>query len=207
MFSDAYTKIAANQCGDLINQLNLLVEGSPYNPKNLRILAHHLPFYKGYSLFEITDASVNPERSVSLIGRDDFKNTSLYLLNGTNEAIYSLNTAVPVSLNEKNIRTYVMFFFAYVYGRFGKFKIIEHVDDIIWREQPSSAGRKALSKMIEPLKIKSHTQENDFVLSASIIFKDTLFESNIQIAADGKINLTNQEMLVEDIPVLEEVLN
>jgi len=206
MFSDAYTTLQAEQCGGLIDQLNSLVEGSAFEPEKLRIITHHLPFYKDYALFEVTDISVNPERSISFIGRTDFKNNSLYVLNGTNEAIYVLNDKVQIGLTDKNIKTYLLFFFHYVRGRFGQFKIIEHVDDIVWREEPSQGGRKAIAKMVEPLTVKSVSEQGDFTLKASIIFKDTLFESDITIAKDGKVNLHNQEMLVEDIPVLDDTI-
>lgn len=206
MFSDAYTVIDPKNADVLLEQLNSLVEGSQFEPKDLHILTHHLPFYSEYALFEVTDISTHPERSISFIGKTDFKNDNLYILNGTNESIYALNEKLPIALTDKNVRTYVLFFFAYVRGRFGQFKIIEHIDDIQWREEPSLSGRKALAKMIEPLAIKSVAENGDFTLSASIVFKDTLFEADIIVSMDGKINLSNQEMLVEDIPVLDDTI-
>ncbi len=205
MFSDAYTTLQPEKSQDLLDQLNALVEGSAFEANKLRILTHHLPFYKSHSLFEVTDLSVSPERSISFIGRNDMKNENLYILNGTNEAIYVVNKIEPIALTQNNVRTYVKFFFSYVRGRFGQFKIIEHVDDIQWREEPSLSGLRALGKMIEPLTIKAE-DNGEFTLKSSIVFKDTLFESDVVIAKDGKINLANQEMLVEDIPVLDETI-
>ena len=202
MFTDAYTKLNPENCHELIEQLNSLVDGSAFTPNTLRILSHDLPFYQDYALFEVADLSVTPERIIHFIARRDFKNDKLYILNGTNEAIYALNESAPISLSDETVVTYILFFFSYVRGRFGQFKIVQHIDDIIWREEPSTAGKKALSKMIEPVAIKDKNDQS-YILSSNIVFKDTLFESDIVVAHDGKINLSNQEMLVEDIPVVD----
>ncbi len=73
-----------------------------------------------------------------------------------------------------------------------------------WREEPAPAGRRALSKMIVPMEIKSTDADGISYLSASIIFKDSLFESDVSVTSDGTVSLSNQELLVEDIPVLDD---
>jgi hypothetical protein len=58
--------------------------------------------------------------------------------------------------------------------------------------------------MVFPLTLKSEKQDDNFYLSASIIFKDSLFESDIMVSPQGDVSLSNQELLVEDIPVLDD---
>ena len=58
--------------------------------------------------------------------------------------------------------------------------------------------------MIEPLRVSSEDSES-FTLKSSIIFKDSLFEADVIVKKDGQITLTRQEILVEDIPVLDDV--
>jgi hypothetical protein len=201
MFQDSFTKIEHGAAAKILDLLNPLLDGSPFDPALARILSHKMPFYKGYGLIEVTDYDVNPPRRVSFIYKED--ENAAFILNGTNEPIYELNKKAPIYLDDKNIFLYARFFFHYVRGRFGRFLIVENVEEVDWKEEPSSAGKKALAKMIKPVSLKS-TTENEFMLTANIVFKDSLFESDIQVKSDGTVNLTNQELLVEDIPVLDD---
>ena len=201
MFSDAYIEIKDGDAAALLDKLNPQLDGAPFDPVKSRILSHSLSFYPDYTLYEVNDFDNIPPRIVSFIkGKDD----SIYILDGTNEVIYGLNQLQPVQFTDDNIITYMRFFLHYVRGRFGRFNIVENVEDIRWREEPSPAGRKALGRMIEPLILKNKDENGDYHLKASIIFKDSLFESDILIKKDGNLSLNNQEMLVEDIPVLDD---
>ena len=205
MFSDAYNTIEHGSAATILDKLNPLLDGSPFDSAKSRLISHSLPFYKGMSLYEVSDFQNDPPRIISFIAKDsDADLGEIYILNGTNEPIYALNKVASINITPENIRTYVRFFFHYVRGRFGRFNIIENVDEIKWREEPSPAGRKALSKMIQPLDIKNMDDQGKYHLTSSIIFKDSLFESDVAVLKDGTVNLSNQEMLVEDIPVLDD---
>jgi hypothetical protein len=83
--------------------------------------------------------------------------------------------------------------------------IVDNVDDIDWREEPAPAGRKALGKMIEPLRVKSREADGTTIFSLSIVFKDSLFAAEAHLKPDGTLSLHNEELLVEDIPVADDV--
>ena len=57
--------------------------------------------------------------------------------------------------------------------------------------------------MIAPLMISSKDEE-EWSLISSMVFKDSLFETEINVQMDGTVRLSNQEILVEDIPVLDD---
>ena len=202
MFQDSFIQIEHGDAAKILDILNPLLDGSPFDPALARILSHKLSFYDGYDLVEVTDYDVNPPRRISFVYKNSDK-PEAHILNGTNEPIYALNEKAPLAITSENVYLYVRVFFHYVRGRFGRFLIVENVEEIDWKEEPSPAGKKALSKMIMPLTLKSSTDEN-FQLTASIVFKDSLFESDIYVQSDGNVNLTNQELLVEDIPVLDD---
>ncbi len=203
MFTDSYTQIEHGAAAEILDQLNPLLDGAPFDPAVVRILSHDLPFYNGYSLIEVTDHDVNPSRQISFIYKNSAGGDRIYLLNGQNEVIYHLNQLAPIFLNEETIKLYVRFFFNYVRGRHGKFIIVENIDDVKWREEPAPAGRKALGKMIQPIELKNITENGTYQLSTSIVFKDSLFESDISVDENGNVTLSNQELLVEDIPVID----
>lgn len=204
MFSDSYTQIEHGTAAEILDQLNPLLDGAPFDPAMARILSHDLPFYNGYSVVEVTDHDVNPPRQVSFVYKNSVGGDRVFILNGQNEIIYFLNKHVPIFLNEENIKLYIRFFFSYVRGRHGRFIIVENVDEVDWREEPAPAGRKALSKMIVPINLKNIGADGVYHLSASIVFKDSLFESDINVDENGTVSLSNQELLVEDIPVIDD---
>jgi hypothetical protein len=39
-----------------------------------------------------------------------------------------------------------------------------------------------------------------------MIFKDSLFRSTVQVAPDGMVSLTDEELVVEDMPVVDDLL-
>lgn len=205
MFQDSFKLIENGDAAKILDQLDPLLDGSPYDPAIARILSHPLPFYDGYNLVEVSDYDVNPPRKISFIYKEREKD-AITILNGKNEPIYAVNKVAPITLDDKNIFLYARFFFHYVRGRFGQFHIVENVEEINWKEEPSPAGKKALSKMISPLKLKPKNGD-EYHLTASIVFKDSLFETDIKVQTNGQVDLLNQELLVEDIPVLDDTLS
>lgn len=167
-----------------------------------QVMVHDLSFYKGYFLTEITHGDVHPPLIRSAICNDKGE---VHILNGTNDIIYKLNEKAPLILNDETAPDYIKFFFHYVRGKHGRFLIIDNVDDIDWREEPAPAGRKALSRMIEPLAKKSVLENGDAVYIASMIFKDSLFQAEVHIRPDGHLSLNKEELLVEGIPVADDL--
>jgi hypothetical protein len=129
----------------------------------------------------------------------------VHVLDWGNAAIYKLNKSVPIALNEETMVDYIRFFFTYVRGSHGRFIVIDSVDDIDWKEEPAAAGRKALGKMIEPLRLKAQQADGTNIFILSIIFKDSLFQAEAHLAPDGSLSLRNEELLVEDIPVADDL--
>lgn len=202
MFADKFSKVENSDAVSFLEKLNPMLDGSSFSHLDVTILKHSLDFYSNCDFIEINDKNVYPPRILHLIHNTAGDN--YHILDGTNEVLYQLNQTVPIQLNEDNIVTYVRFFFCYVRGKHGVFQIIDGVDDVHWKEEPAPNARKALGQMIEPLNLVAVTDSGEFALRASIIFKDSLFESSILVKKNGEVSLTNQEILVEDIPVLDD---
>jgi hypothetical protein len=165
-------------------------------------MIHNLSFYENYFIAEISRHDQQPPITRVAVCNDKGE---INVLNWSNQPIMDLNKKVPITLNESNTADYVRFFFHYVRGSHGRFIIIDSVDDIDWREEPAAAGRKALGKMIEPLHIKKREADGTVIFAASLIFKDSLFAAEAHVKPDGTISLHSEELLVEDIPVADDL--
>jgi len=81
---------------------------------------------------------------------------------------------------------------------------VENVDDLNWRDDPPPSARKAVSELIDPL-ILEKEDKDAFYLRGCMMFKDSLFKSLIKVESDGMVSLHEEELLVEDMPVLDDV--
>lgn len=202
MFADAFIKLDPVQSARIVNLINPKLD-IKFDPNKAGVMTHALPFYEGYFLAEISSHDTNPPATRFALCNND---GDVHVLNWTNDVIFKLNKTLPVHLNDDTIMDYVRFFFTYVRGSHGRFLIIDNVDDIDWREEPAPAGRKALSKMIEPMELVKKETDGTNVFRVSIIFRDSLFRAEARVKPDGHIVMSNEELLVEDLPVADDVI-
>ncbi len=200
MYQEAFAKLELAEIATILDQVNAGIDGTVFDPVETVILAQDLPFYKGYRLLDIADhASMPPMRRYVIYKPDDF-----VILDFTNEPIYALNQKVPISLTEETVTDYARFFFSYVRGRHGRFVITESVDDIHWKEDPPPSARKAIGKMLFQVKVLGNDDDGSFNLKSCMVFKDSLFQAKIKVQKNGFVALSDEELLVEDIPVLDD---
>lgn len=184
----------------LLEEINPVIDGGNFSPASATVLAQDISFYPGYRFLEIADFSVQPPRKRFVI----YKSNDIVALDGTNEPLYALNERAPITLNDDTVGGYVRFFFTYVRGRHGRFLITETVDDIQWREEPPPAARKAIGKILNPVTVTGRNAEGDFVLSLCMMFKDSLFKATVTVKPHGVVALSDEELLIEDMPVLDD---
>lgn len=201
MFKDAFIKLDSAKAAKMAETANPHFD-IKFDPERTTVMTHALSFYPGWFIAELTDHDQSPPVMRVAVCSDE---GAVVALNWSNAPIYKLNKSVPLKLDDNTLLDYVRFFFTFVRGAHGRFLIVDNVDDIDWREEPAPAGRKALSKMIEPLTLKSREADGTSIFTASIIFKDSLFASDIVVKTDGHIEMRNEELLVEDIPVADDV--
>lgn len=200
IFQEAFKKLELEEVALVLDQIAPLLEDTVFDPIETVINAVELTFYPGQRLLDIGDYTLMPPlRRFAVHGRD-----SSVVLNFTNEPIYHLNKTIPIHLDEKTVLDYVRFFFSFVRGKHGRFLMVENIDDIQWKEDPPPPARKAIGKMIKPLCITNVPEEKTYLLQACMMFKDSLFRCDIRVDKDGRVTVKNEELLVEDMPVLDD---
>ena len=203
MFQDAFVKLESPEVEQLLSDVNPSLEGASFEANTTTVMVYDLPFYPGYRFVDISNYQEHPSVHRYLI----YKPGEITVLNWSNEPIYQLNQNVPIQLNDSNVFEYVRFFFTYVSGRHGRFIISENVDDIQWREEPPPAARKAIGQMIGPLKLLNKESDGTYNIEASMMFKDSLFKAQIHVKPNGLVSLSNEELVIEDMPVLDDVFD
>ena len=199
MFDRAFEKLEGNAAKAMLDLINPKLDRGPF-PGGAQVLKYDLSFYEGYSLIQITDHMIHPPQNAAAL----IKEREVIILDWTNAPIYTLNENVPVKLTQDTVKEFVKFFFTYVAGRHGRFLICDGVDDVAWKDEPAPAARKAIAQMIKPVTITARDPDGTFHLRANMMFKDSLFESNIHVTPQGQVSLSGEELLVEDMPVMED---
>lgn len=200
MFQEAFTKLEVEETAIILDEVNPKLEGTPFDPLGTTVLAHDLPFYPGFRILDIADHSISPPLHRYVL----YKPGQPVVLDFTNEPIYQLNRALPIKLDDNNVTDYVRFFFSYVRGRHGRFIVTESVDDIKWKDEPPPAARKAIGKMLEPVQIKEKLGGGIYHLIARVMFRDALFKTNVHVVPNGDVALSDEELLIEDMPVQDD---
>lgn len=198
--ADQFVKLDLLECETVLEEINPALKGSHFHPATVTILANEPSFYPGYRFLDLADYETVPNIRKFVL----YKPGHVVVLNWTNEPIYVLNEKAPIHLDETTVADYVRFFFTYVRGRHGRFIITESVEDVMWRDEPPPAARKAIGKMLEPLHIVERGPVGDFKLVARMMFKDSLFKTTVNVQANGLVNLSDEELLIEDMPVLDD---
>jgi hypothetical protein len=200
MFKEAFEKLDLANVATILDSVNPLVQGMQFDPVETTIMAVNTPFYPGYRLLDVADYSSMPATHRYVL----YSPKKAMVLNFTNDPIYSLNHEAPITLDESNVPEYVRFFFSFVRGRHGRFILCENVDDIHWKEDPPPQARKAIGKMVIPITLVKTNADGSYELQATMVFKDSLFKSGVTVKKDGIVSLHNEELLIEDMPVLDD---
>ncbi len=201
MFQDAYIKLDRLEVEDVLEKTKKSFDGIAFNAENTVIMSRDLPFYAGYRFYDMADHTHMPPARRFLLMKDN----DIVVMDFTNTPIYGLNAKVPIELTRDTVKDYVRFFFTFVRGRHGRFIIVETVDDIAWREEPPPAARKSISKLIKPIAFHSSDKgDGSFFMQAQMMFRDSLFQADVLVKPDGLVQLSNESLLIEDMPVLDD---
>lgn len=202
MFRGAFKKLEKDEAGELLSLINPHLDTAPFAADRASVMVFPLPFYPGYTFAEMTNHGALPPITAHVV----YKGADVTVLNWTNVPIYALNKKVPVQLTDNNVADYARFFFAHVRGQQGRFLIIDTVDDIDWKEDPPASARKAIGKMLEELHITGRDTGGTWHLLGRMIFRDSLFQAHIHVTPDGQVSMSNEELLVDDMPIMDDTL-
>ncbi|MGE0109409.1 MAG: hypothetical protein AB7S81_06580 [Bdellovibrionales bacterium] len=173
-----------------------------------------LPFYEEYKLYALTDMTLPPPNVRYVL----YKPGDLNIMNWTNEPIYSVNEKAPIKLDRKTLVPYAKFFFHFVRGQLGRFIIVEKPEEVTWLDGATDQEKADVAEKLMAVTYKGIGRDNLFTLTATVLFKNALFRTDIKVApyetevfdselganeefTIGQMKLTNEDLLLEDLHV------
>jgi hypothetical protein len=178
------------------------------------IQAAELEFYDEYKLYAISDTTLPAPNTRYML----YKSGDVSLMNWTNEPIYSINERAPIKIDRKTCIPYARFFFHFVRGQLGRFIIVEKPEEVVWLSNATDKEKADVAERLMPVSYKGIGRDNLITLTATVVFKNALFKTDIKIApfemdvfdpelgapehfTIGQMKLTNEDLLLEDLNV------
>ena len=202
MFQELYEKLDKKKKSDILNLIAKDIVPVVLDEENATVIRCPVDFYPDYSLYEIADNNVMPPMRRFFMINDD--HDKVFAVEYSRASIHELNEACGLYLTEDNVRAYLKFFFNFSRGRHGRFLVLDNVDDIQWQEDPPLAARRAIASMIMPIEIYKVGADQSYDCHACFVFKDSLIKANVKIHQNGQIEIHNEEILVEDMPIIDD---
>jgi hypothetical protein len=173
-----------------------------------------LPFYNEFRLYALSDLVLPQPNTRYML----YKPGDVSLMDWTNEPIYSVNERAPIRVDRRTAIPYAKFFFHYVRGQLGRFIIVERPDEMVWLSNAGAREKAEVAARLMPVTWKGVGSDNLFTLTATMVFKNALFRTEIRIApyemdafdeeigehehfTIGQMKLTNEERLLEELNV------
>jgi hypothetical protein len=151
-----------------------------------------LPFYTNFRFFELTDLRSRRPQSMFALHRAD-PTSETFVLDWTNRPIYGANERDPLHLDQENVATYLGFFFACVQGPYGPMTVVENLE-------PPADSPPEVYNMVDallgfcPPKVVGRTLGGGYAVKASMLFKDCIFITRMEVGRNGFIKITDHEL-------------
>ncbi|MBI3419174.1 MAG: hypothetical protein HY053_03475 [Proteobacteria bacterium] len=189
----SFITLSPDKAKPIIAEAREVLEAKGMDTSALELRMAALPWYESYNFYTIADH----EQTRYML----YKPGDAELMNWTNEIIYRVNDKAPIKLDRKNVILYSKFFFHYVRGQLGRFIIVEKPDDVAWLDNANEEEMGKVNDRLMPVTYKGIGRDNRYLLTSSVVFKNALFKTNIRVAMDGLMELTDEELLLEDLNV------
>ncbi len=164
-----------------------------------------LSFYDRFDYYEI--AAAKPGRRE--VGYVLWAPGEAIFLDGRSAAVHALNERLELRLGKHDVQDYLFFFCCSVEGEDGRFLIIDELEDLVFKSEPNADYLEALTHAIEPPSPPVVTPGHDgeagpYSIEACVLYGDTLFRSRFIVHANGHIEMTEDEELFAQMPVMRD---
>lgn len=202
MYNPIWEDVDFNDAPTLVDRINRELKDCQFDAITTLVRRHNLSFYAEFDLYEFEDTGSEP----ALTRRALVNSDQIFILNWTNGPIYTANEAAPINVTVDNAADYVKFFFNFVKGRHGRFVLVDNSSEIAWNGAVPEKGKEAIGKIIEPVVVTGN-EDGKIILKAFMVFKDSLFRANVHVERDGMVSLSDEALVVEGMPIIEDVVD
>lgn len=177
-----------------------------YNDSNLVSVSEStfyeakLPFYKDFKLITFIDLSFCPYLEIRLLDNGD----KSFILDGTQQPFYEVNSITPLLLNDDNVFQYAMLVLGNTQKNDNSFRLVTSIDDIYFSQEPTKEQYQLIESSIRTTKIKH--EDGSYKIKTTLLFDDTIAKVVIRVFNDGKVEIAKEKLLLNNMPIRELIL-
>ncbi len=181
---------------DIIGKVTHASEGNLFSNRSSEAVCSSLPFYRNFLLYRITNYATLPSFSLDFLGDGN----TFYLLDGSPDPIFMVNSRGDLRLNEGNILSYVDFFLKYITTEDGDIYLIQDPDNLPFLDSMSFEQQYALKQRFAPLDLSYDAPSDSYKIRGDVYYGGTLLKATLTIGMDGTIAFSDQSMLSQSAP-------
>ncbi len=163
-----------------------------------------LPFYPDGYLYEGNTTLETGERGLLTFVKSG---KHIIALDGSGSTFHKFNRKAPLSLSSPDsAKAYLKFFCSALTAEFGRFAIVERLDEMRLSRNTLDSVRHELVSKIKPVEIQRNPKttgagKNAYEAKAFLSYGNTLFYDAFEIESDGSVVMKNDEPVVQNIPI------
>lgn len=178
---------------DIIGKVTHASEGSLFSGKTSEVSCSALPFYRNFLLYRVTNYATLPSFSLDFLGDGN----TFYLLDGSPDPIFMVNSRGDLRLNENNVLGYVEFFLKYITTEDGDIYLIRDPENLPFLDSMSFEQQWALKQRFTPLELSYDAGDDCYKIRGDVYYGGTLMKATLSIGMDGTISFSDQSMLTQ----------
>ncbi len=183
----------------LIKKVNALSSFAMFTPGRSHLTMAALPFYSEFKLLQATTFSSIPPVTMEYLVKGEGENAEVIKMDGTRDPIFENNAKGGLILNKDTVVAYATFVLDAVQTEEGSLRLVEHVDEDTFTDTPTPQQRKDVTHMIRPAKV---TETADgFDLDVIMLYGDSVYRADLEVKKDGFIEIKQEELLAEGLPI------
>ena len=168
-----------------------------------------LACYKDHSYYEASYTAPDDQIKYSYFVMHD-NNGTVLSMDGKSIVIHELNSSVQLKLTENQVLDYILFFSSNILSQYGRFLIIDDVDDIAWKVNPSSEVRESLQNELYSPRLIRKTEKypeipGSYWVDVCLNYGDSLSKVLFVVTSDGSVEMMEDELFAKDLPVIRDI--
>lgn len=183
----------------LIKKINEKSSFDIFSADRSHLTVADLPFYKNFKLLQATTFSSIPPVTMQYLISGTAPDFKVIKMDGTRDPIFENNAEGGLVLNAQTVVPYAAFVLDAVQTDQGTLRLVEKVDENTFSDTPTPQQRKEVTHMIRPAKVKE--TDDGFELDVIMLYGDSVYRADLEVRKDGFIEIKQEELLAEGLPI------
>ena len=102
-------------------------------------------------------------------------------------------------LNENTVAEYARFVLESVWAEDGNLRLVEAVDEDMFTNEPTTEELEEITRLVRPAIVNK--TGGGFDLDVILLYGADIYQADVSVLSDGFLEIKNEELLAEDMPI------